>query len=135
MVFFQKYFGDRFDFVYVPVDFKTGGTLGYGFVNLTSAADVLPFYRRFDGFRLPRSRSAKPWLVAYAHIQGMAALRAHATRSSDRRIAPAFLSVPPDAKDGAADAGAAPPTDTAVKIEVKGSDGACGADKRESLGA
>ena len=62
----SKDFGGRFDFVYVPIDFRTGGTLGYGFVNLTSAVDVLPFYHRLAGFRLPRSRSVKPWLVAYA---------------------------------------------------------------------
>ena len=127
----SKAFAGRFDFVCVPVDFRTGGTFGYGFVNLRRAADALPFYQRFHGFRPPGSRSAKSWLVAYARIQGMAALRAHTIRSSDQRIAPAFLNVPPVANDGPADASAAPSPGTAVQIESKGSDGASGTIERE----
>ena len=73
----SQLFGGRIDFVYVPVDWRTGGAFGYAFVNLTSAASVLPFYERFDGFTLPQSKSTKVWRVAYARIQGMAELEAH----------------------------------------------------------
>ena len=83
-------FGEKFDFLYLPIDRKTGGALGYAFINLKEVADVLPFYERFHGFVLPHSNWKKIWRVRYARIQGRASLDAHlASRSSHRRrIAP-----------------------------------------------
>lgn len=87
-------FAGRFDFVYVPLDWKTGGALGYAFVNLTHVADVLPFYERFHGFSLPYSNSTKIWRVAYAHLQGPAELAAHFTlRSANTKIKPEFINI------------------------------------------
>ena len=85
-------FSDKFDFLYLPIDWKTGGALGYAFINLKEAADVLPFYERFHGFLLPHSNSTKIWQVRYARMQGRAELDAHfASRSAhDKRIAPDF---------------------------------------------
>ena len=49
-------FAGRIDFLYVPHDFKTGGALGYAFINLKQLADVLPFYKHFHGFSLPKEQ-------------------------------------------------------------------------------
>ena len=89
--FMSDDFGDKVDFVYVPLDWKTGGAFGYAFVNLTDVADVLPFYKRFHGFSLPHSNSKKIWQVRYARVQGRIDLEAHfASRSPNEKIVPDF---------------------------------------------
>merc|ERR1712188_251328 len=40
----------RYDFVYLPIDFRTNMSLGYAFVNFVSSWDALQFMRHFDGF-------------------------------------------------------------------------------------
>lgn len=86
----DRFFG-KFDFLYVPCDWRTGGAFGYAFINLEQAADVLPFYQRFHHFVLPRSNSTKIWTVAYARLQGKIQLEAHfASRTSNQKIAPYF---------------------------------------------
>jgi hypothetical protein len=43
-------FSGEYDLIYVPVDFATGVSYGYAFVNLTSADAVEEFMSCFDGF-------------------------------------------------------------------------------------
>lgn len=43
-------FSGEYDLIYVPVDFATGVSYGYAFVNLTSAEGVEEFMACFDGF-------------------------------------------------------------------------------------
>lgn len=43
-------FAERFDFVYLPVDFTSGACLGYGFVNLTSSSDAQLAMARLQGW-------------------------------------------------------------------------------------
>lgn len=46
-------FAGKFDFVYLPIDWRTHVVLGYAFVNLTSPEEAERFYSHFDGF-VPR---------------------------------------------------------------------------------
>jgi len=49
-------FAGRYDFVYLPVDFKSRATLGYAFVNLTSheaAASFMTVFRGYSNWVLP----------------------------------------------------------------------------------
>jgi len=41
------------DFVYVPVDFSTGCSLGYAFVNVSKSANVPRIWAAFDGLQTP----------------------------------------------------------------------------------
>jgi len=43
-------FGCLFDFLYLPIDFKSRACLGYAFVNLVSPEAALALWKRFDGF-------------------------------------------------------------------------------------
>mmetsp|Transcript_26386 Transcript_26386/g.68736 ORF Transcript_26386/g.68736 Transcript_26386/m.68736 type:complete len:373 (-) Transcript_26386:93-1211(-) len=43
-------FAGKYDFVYLPIDFRTHGASGFAFVNLVTAAEAMRFYRHFDGF-------------------------------------------------------------------------------------
>lgn len=46
----QEGFKRGYDFLYLPMDFKTRACLGYAFVNLVSAIDVPRFWANFNGF-------------------------------------------------------------------------------------
>lgn len=43
-------FARRYDFVYLPFDFKRKANLGYAFVNLLDSQTVEAFWKTFDGF-------------------------------------------------------------------------------------
>lgn len=43
-------FTGEYDFVYLPMDFKTHASLGYAFVNLTSTEQATAFWKKFEGF-------------------------------------------------------------------------------------
>jgi len=46
----QKGFTGKFDFLYLPIDFKTSASLGYTFINLVDPSAVPAFWSNFDGF-------------------------------------------------------------------------------------
>mmetsp|Transcript_139163 Transcript_139163/g.444646 ORF Transcript_139163/g.444646 Transcript_139163/m.444646 type:complete len:469 (-) Transcript_139163:100-1506(-) len=46
----EKGFAGKYDFLYLPIDFRTQACLGYAFVNLAAPEDVAEFWRTFSGF-------------------------------------------------------------------------------------
>lgn len=68
-------FAGRYDFVYLPIDFKTHNGLGYAFVDLNSPEDAKAFRSHFEGFSRWCLQSDKICTVSWSHPaqQGLSA--------------------------------------------------------------
>ncbi|OIT37321.1 PREDICTED: protein MEI2-like 4 isoform X2 [Nicotiana attenuata] len=81
-----------YDFIYLPIDFKNKCNVGYAFINMTDPSLIVPFYHAFNGKKWEKFNSEKVASLAYARIQGKAALIAHFQNSSlmneDKRCRP-----------------------------------------------
>jgi hypothetical protein len=68
-------FSGKFNFVYLPVDFKTHAGLGYAFVDLTTPAEAQRMRHHFEGFSRWLLTSDKICTVSWSHPeqQGYAA--------------------------------------------------------------
>lgn len=81
-----------YDFIYLPIDFKNKCNVGYAFINMTDPSLIIPFYQAFNGKKWEKFNSEKVASLAYARIQGKAALIAHFQNSSlmneDKRCRP-----------------------------------------------
>ncbi|KAK9050887.1 hypothetical protein SSX86_027512 [Deinandra increscens subsp. villosa] len=81
-----------YDFIYLPIDFKNKCNVGYAFINMTEPSLIIPFYQAFNGKKWEKFNSEKVAFIAYARIQGKAALIAHFQNSSlmneDKRCRP-----------------------------------------------
>eukprot|EP01018_Ginkgo_biloba_P017471 Gb_11658 [translate_table: standard] len=81
-----------YDFLYLPIDFKNKCNVGYAFINMTSPSHIIPFYQALNGKKWEKFNSEKVASLAYARIQGKAALIAHFQNSSlmneDKRCRP-----------------------------------------------
>ncbi|CAL9121079.1 unnamed protein product [Musa acuminata var. zebrina] len=81
-----------YDFLYLPIDFKNKCNVGYAFINVVSPAHIISFYEAFHGKKWEKFNSEKVASLAYARIQGRAALVAHFQNSSlmneDKRCRP-----------------------------------------------
>jgi len=66
-------FAGRYDFVYLPLDFKTSANLGYAFVNLRTHRDAQQLQKHFSGFCRWCIRSAKKCEVTWSTAQGLTA--------------------------------------------------------------
>ncbi|PIN11160.1 Apoptosis-promoting RNA-binding protein TIA-1/TIAR (RRM superfamily) [Handroanthus impetiginosus] len=81
-----------YDFIYLPIDFKNKCNVGYAFINMTDPSLIVPFYQTFNGKKWEKFNSEKVASLAYARIQGKAALIAHFQNSSlmneDKRCRP-----------------------------------------------
>ncbi|XP_064962938.1 protein MEI2-like 2 isoform X4 [Musa acuminata AAA Group] len=84
-----------YDFLYLPIDFKNKCNVGYAFINMVSPSHIISFYKTFNGKKWEKLNSEKVALLAYARIQGKAALCAHFENSSlmneDKRCRPVIL--------------------------------------------
>ncbi|XP_038683332.1 protein MEI2-like 2 isoform X2 [Tripterygium wilfordii] len=81
-----------YDFLYLPIDFKNKCNVGYAFINMVSPSHIIPFYEAFNGKKWDKFNSEKVASLAYARIQGKAALVTHFQNSSlmneDKRCRP-----------------------------------------------
>ncbi|XP_030938118.1 protein MEI2-like 1 isoform X2 [Quercus lobata] len=81
-----------YDFLYLPIDFKNKCNVGYAFINMIDARQIISFHQAFDGKKWEKFNSEKVASLAYARIQGKAALIAHFQNSSlmneDKRCRP-----------------------------------------------
>ncbi|XP_052203331.1 protein MEI2-like 5 isoform X2 [Diospyros lotus] len=81
-----------YNFFYLPIDFKNKCNVGYAFINMLSPSHIIPFYEAFNGKKWEKFNSEKVALLAYARIQGLAALVHHFQNSGvmneDRRCRP-----------------------------------------------
>ncbi|WOL13750.1 hypothetical protein Cni_G22528 [Canna indica] len=66
-----------YDFVYLPMDFKSGCNLGYAFVNFTTVMAAHRLFGALNGQRWTLFGSKKISHVCYARIQGRRALEEH----------------------------------------------------------
>jgi RNA recognition motif-containing protein len=68
-------FAGAFDFVYLPVDFQSGASLGYAFVNLCTASDAKRLQSSLQGFASWGTGSNKVLEVCWSEpTQGLPAL-------------------------------------------------------------
>lgn len=81
-----------YNFIYLPIDFKNKCNVGYAFINMVDPSHIIPFYETFNGKKWEKFNSEKVASLAYARIQGKAALIAHFQNSSlmneDKRCRP-----------------------------------------------
>ncbi|XP_057950321.1 protein MEI2-like 5 [Malania oleifera] len=81
-----------YDFLYLPIDFKNKCNVGYAFINMLSPSHIVQFYQAFYGKKWEKFNSEKVASLAYARIQGKAALVNHFQNSSlmneDKRCRP-----------------------------------------------
>jgi hypothetical protein len=68
----EEGFRGKYDFVYVPLDFKRWGGLGYAFVNMVETEDALKAISVLNGFRRWRKMSQKVLEVVWGEpMQGL----------------------------------------------------------------
>ncbi|XP_026385716.1 protein MEI2-like 2 [Papaver somniferum] len=88
----DEYHKGTYDFLYLPIDFKNKCNVGYAFINMGSPSHIIPFYQAFNGKKWEKFNSEKVASLAYARIQGKAALVTHFQNSSlmneDKRCRP-----------------------------------------------
>lgn len=75
----QGFFG-RYNFVYLPVDFKRHRHLGYALINLVSPSEALRFSRHFEGFAVRSSDAAGESICGVAWCSPQQGLTAHVER-------------------------------------------------------
>mmetsp|Transcript_20928 Transcript_20928/g.36283 ORF Transcript_20928/g.36283 Transcript_20928/m.36283 type:complete len:361 (-) Transcript_20928:259-1341(-) len=61
----EGFFG-RFDFIYIPFDFKRQLNLGYALINLVSSSEAQRFTKHFNGFRNWMTPSDLPCVVVWS---------------------------------------------------------------------
>jgi hypothetical protein len=63
----EQGFATLYDFVYLPMDFRNGVSLGYAFVNFVTYPQALEAVNRFQNFRAWSFDSSKVCEVSWAH--------------------------------------------------------------------
>merc|ERR1719375_193444 len=66
-------FEGKYDFVYLPIDFRSGCGLGYAFINFISLEVAHEFRQHFTGFKTWTVNSDKVCEVTWSSLQGLEA--------------------------------------------------------------
>lgn len=66
-------FYGSYDLFYLPMDFKSGVSLGYAFINMCSVEAAQRIWRLFDGYSQWSIPSRKQSGVSWSSVQGLAA--------------------------------------------------------------
>jgi len=61
---------NKFDFFYLPIDFKNNCNVGYAFINFINHEDVIPYVNSIYGQKWREFNSSKICLCVYARVQG-----------------------------------------------------------------
>ena len=63
----------KFDFFYLPSDFRSGCNFGYAFINMRDSGSVNQFFNLFNGVSLTFRKRGPPKVcqISYARIQGL----------------------------------------------------------------
>ncbi|XP_075092553.1 protein MEI2-like 2 [Nicotiana tabacum] len=122
---------NTYDFLYLPIDFKNKCNVGYAFINMVSPSNIISFYEVFNGKKWEKFNSEKVASLAYARIQGKAALVGHFQNSSlmneDRRCRPILFR-----SEGQEAADQEPLPSNNLNICVRRPDGSCFGDSLDS---
>ena len=92
----DEQFKGRYDFFYLPIDFKNKCNVGYAFFNLSGLDGVIAFYSKFNGEKWGRFHSEKICEITYARVQGKMKLVSHFKASSimkqvDNKVKPIVI--------------------------------------------
>ena len=71
---FDRTHREKYDFFYLPIDFKNKCNMGYAFINFTHAVYIVDFFLQFDSKKWEVFNSDKICKITYGRIQGKAAL-------------------------------------------------------------
>ncbi len=77
----------KYDFFYLPIDFRNRCNVGYAFINFLSNETATQFKKQLDGFRLTGFNSQKICEVSFARVQGLKANIQHYRNSPVNGIA------------------------------------------------
>lgn len=64
----------KYDFFYLPIDFKNKCNMGYAFINFIDASSIVSFYQEFDSQKWTNFNSEKVCAISYARLQGKQAM-------------------------------------------------------------
>ena len=77
---------NKFDFLYLPIDFKNKCNVGYAFINMKDPEDVACLYMKFNGKKWVHFNSSKVCEITYARLQGYRAMTKHFSTSTIRQL-------------------------------------------------
>ena len=92
----NKNYKEKYDFFYLPIDFKNKCNIGYAFINLLTLKDAINFVEEFSFMKWTSHHSEKICAINYARVQGKLNLIKHFQKSSvisqlDPRIKPIII--------------------------------------------
>jgi len=60
----------KYDFMYLPIDFKNECNKGYAFINFIDPLFIIPFYFEYNKTKWKKFNSDKKAEITYAKLQG-----------------------------------------------------------------